>query len=60
MSTLNNSLRNIMWVEKYRPQDLEQIVNQNEIIDGISNLLKNPEKEESKWSEKESNHSQPS
>src|SRR5215467_123405 len=43
MSTLNNSLRNTMWVEKYRPQDLEQIVNQNEIVDGISNLLKNPE-----------------
>lgn len=32
-----------MWVEKYRPQDLEQIVNQNEIIGGISSLIKNPE-----------------
>jgi replication factor C small subunit len=32
-----------MWVEKYRPQDLEQIVNQNEIIGGISSLIMNPE-----------------
>jgi len=31
-----------MWVEKYRPQELDQIVNQSEPIDGISNLLKNP------------------
>ena len=43
MSTVNNTFRNLMWVEKYRPQDLEQIVNQNEIIGGISSLIKNPE-----------------
>src|SRR5215831_14657782 len=42
MSTLNNTFQNIMWVEKYRPQELDQIVNQSEPIDGISNLLKNP------------------
>ena len=43
MSTVNNTFRNLMWVEKYRPQDLEQIVNQNEVIGGISSLIKNPE-----------------
>jgi replication factor C small subunit len=43
MSTTNKTFQNLMWVEKYRPQDLEQIVNQNEVIGGISNLIKDPE-----------------
>jgi replication factor C small subunit len=43
MSTINNTFQNLMWVEKYRPQELEQIVNQNEVIGGISSLIKNPE-----------------
>jgi replication factor C small subunit len=30
-----------MWTEKYRPQKLQDIVNQKEIIKGISNLVKN-------------------
>jgi replication factor C small subunit len=30
-----------MWTEKYRPQKLEDIVNQKEIIKGISSLIKN-------------------
>ncbi|MEO9295102.1 MAG: replication factor C small subunit [Nitrososphaera sp.] len=30
-----------MWTEKYRPQKLEEIVNQKEIVSSISNLIKN-------------------
>jgi replication factor C small subunit len=29
-----------MWTEKYRPQKLDEIVNQKDIIKGISNLIK--------------------
>ena len=32
-----------MWVEKYRPLKLEQVINQKQIIDGLSNLIKNPD-----------------
>jgi replication factor C small subunit len=32
-----------MWTEKYRPQKLDGIVNQSEIIKGISNLIKSPD-----------------
>lgn len=31
-----------MWVEKYRPLKLEQIVSQKDIISGLANLSKNP------------------
>jgi replication factor C small subunit len=34
-------LANLMWTEKYRPQKLEEIINQKEIVSGISNLIKN-------------------
>jgi replication factor C small subunit len=30
-----------MWTEKYRPKQLEEIVNQSDIIKGISTLIKN-------------------
>jgi replication factor C small subunit len=32
-----------MWSEKYRPKKLSQVVNQKEIIKGISNLIKSPD-----------------
>jgi len=31
-----------MWVEKYRPQTLDQVINQKEIVNGLKNLSKNP------------------
>src|ERR671939_1832786 len=42
MSTANKILSNLMWVEKYRPVVLEQIINQKEIVNGLGNLIKNP------------------
>src|ERR671931_529855 len=41
MSTKSNTLSNLMWVEKYRPTKLDQVIDQTEIINGLSNLLKN-------------------
>jgi replication factor C small subunit len=41
MSTKSNTLSNLMWVEKYRPIELAQIINQTEIVNGLSNLIKN-------------------
>jgi replication factor C small subunit len=47
-----------MWVEKYRPTKLSEIVNQTEIIGSLKALIKDPTdmphllKEESVWSEK--------
>lgn len=31
-----------MWVEKYRPVRLEQVIDQKQIINGLSNLIRNP------------------
>ena len=31
-----------MWVEKYRPIKLEHSYNQREIVNGLNNLIKNP------------------
>jgi replication factor C small subunit len=42
-STTNNILSNLMWVEKYRPLKLEQVINQKQIINGLSNLIENPD-----------------
>lgn len=42
MSTTNKILSNLMWVEKYRPIKLEQVINQKEIVNGLKNLIKNP------------------
>ena len=43
MSTITNKdLSNLMWVEKYRPVKLGQVINQKEIVSGLSNLIKNP------------------
>jgi len=32
---------NVMWVEKYRPQKISELVNQKEIIGSINSMLKN-------------------
>jgi replication factor C small subunit len=33
---------NLMWIEKYRPKTLDEVVNQKDSIDGIKALLKTP------------------
>jgi replication factor C small subunit len=37
-----NLVSDIMWVEKYRPTRLDQVINQKEIVKGLENLLKKP------------------
>ena len=36
------SLQNLMWVEKYRPTKLADLVNQKDIVGSLSVLMKNP------------------
>lgn len=36
------SLHNLMWVEKYRPTKLADLVNQKDVVGSIDALLKNP------------------
>lgn len=36
-------LSSLMWTEKYRPKTLDEVVDQKEIIKGISNLIKSPD-----------------
>src|ERR687892_1333240 len=43
MSTMNKNFSNLMWVEKYRPVELDEVIDQKEIIRGLENLIKNPE-----------------
>ncbi len=38
-----SDLANLMWTEKYRPKKLEDIVNQGNIINGITNLVRSPD-----------------
>ncbi len=42
-ATKRTDLANLMWTEKYRPKKLGEIVDQKEIIKGISNLIKTPD-----------------
>jgi replication factor C small subunit len=35
------SASNVMWVEKYRPQKISELVNQKEIVGSINSMLKN-------------------
>ena len=37
------NLSNLMWVEKYRPHRLDDVIDQTEIIESLKNLMKNPE-----------------
>jgi replication factor C small subunit len=32
----------LMWIEKYRPTKLEELINQEEVVSGLKNLLQNP------------------
>ena len=40
---MNKNVSNLMWVEKYRPEELDEVIDQKEIIRGLKNLIKNPE-----------------
>jgi replication factor C small subunit len=42
-SAKKTDLANLMWSEKYRPKKLGEVVDQREIIKGISNLIKSPD-----------------
>ncbi len=43
MPAKKTDLANLMWSEKYRPKKLDEVVNQKEIIKGISNMIKSPD-----------------
>lgn len=38
-----SDLASLMWTEKYRPRKLEDIINQRDIIAGITNLVRSPD-----------------
>src|ERR671919_1782897 len=42
MSGKHQSISSLMWVEKYRPSGLDQIINQKDIIRALQNLRKKP------------------
>jgi replication factor C small subunit len=42
-SAKKKDLANLMWSEKYRPKKLGEVVDQKEIVKGISNLIKSPD-----------------
>lgn len=42
-SSKKTDISSLMWTEKYRPQKLGEIVNQKDILKGISNLIKSPD-----------------
>jgi replication factor C small subunit len=43
MTTANIDLSNLMWVEKYRPANLKEIINQRDIVSGLTNFSKEPD-----------------
>src|ERR671924_2199814 len=43
MSSVSSDLSNLMWVEKYRPTTLKEIINQQDIVTGLSNFSKEPD-----------------
>jgi replication factor C small subunit len=42
-SSKKSDLSSLMWSEKYRPKSLNEVVDQKEIIKGITNLVKSPD-----------------
>jgi replication factor C small subunit len=42
MSGKHQSISSLMWVEKYRPSRLDQIINQKDILRALQNLRKKP------------------
>jgi replication factor C small subunit len=42
-SAKKTDLANLMWSEKYRPKKLSEVVDQKDIIKGISNMIKSPD-----------------
>jgi replication factor C small subunit len=42
MSGKHQSISSLMWVEKYRPSRLDQLINQKDIIRALQNLRKKP------------------
>ena len=43
MTIANIDLSNLMWVEKYRPANLKEIINQRDIVSGLTNFSKEPD-----------------
>src|SRR5215813_14904307 len=43
MSAINRDLSNLMWVEKYRPLTLNQVIDQKEIVNGLRHLIDIPD-----------------
>lgn len=43
MSSKKTHISSLMWTEKYRPKSLDGVVDQKDIIKGISNLIKSPD-----------------
>src|SRR5919106_3228517 len=39
----SSDLSNLMWVEKYRPKTLREIINQRDVVNGLSNFSRNPD-----------------
>jgi replication factor C small subunit len=39
----SSDLSRLMWVEKYRPATLKGIINQRDVVNGLSNFAKNPD-----------------
>jgi replication factor C small subunit len=39
----SSDLSKLMWVEKYRPTALKGIINQRDVVNGLSNFAKNPD-----------------
>jgi replication factor C small subunit len=42
-SAKKTDMANLMWSEKYRPKKLSEVVDQKDIIKGISNMIKSPD-----------------
>lgn len=43
MPSINTNLSNLMWVEKYRPLTLNEVINQKEIVNALRQLINIPD-----------------